>query len=774
MANFDVQALLLALRARNGSSTNPALRAALGWSEHRYAAAKADAIDEGLVIRGKGRGGTLSIPSAQRSGTPNPVVTPSTEWDAAGRLAVERDNAPSWRFRRYRHGDRRRDSTTDQHFQGDTPHDFVERLVREAIQNSLDAACDDSGSGPPVEVRIALFEDVKVDPLWFRGMPGHWNAVNKSVGPSGIGRWLVIEDFQTHGLYGDWKDFDRDEDSEDNPFQNFFFAEGISSKSSTKLGRFGLGKHVFLMAGHLRCFFAVSKTSARQAPFVMGQAQWKNHHVGKTAYLPDGYFGVRETAKNRLAGPEGVDVPTTDYGLVGTFINAFGLRAQGSTGTAIVVPAVVDRVADGFQAINVAVLKHFLPTIVAGRLVVTCEDREGALVWNAGSIKETSELLPADDRDALSLHAVMAMTEQWLRDGPPDWRVELAELGRASKWSDYGQLQAPSADAMEKWERTGTLAVRVEVPVSTGMGRSDAKLSSGFSVVFVASPAADRMIPPLFIRQWLVVPEASSEKLPGVHCLVGISESPLVSILSDAENPSHEKWTESELCRRRPDAPADWIGLLRIVKTAPRALWSILSRSSRKADETLWADVLPSQRIRANESSQQIGGAAVGLADMTQIAGEIGSGGTAADRQAPDAPVPQLTPAPMSSPTNVNPADAPKIDSSPGPISMAVRGREVVVNGRGLNSGQKVEVVFSILDAEGKSDYDLADFDLANEDTFRIGCEGGHVVECRENRVVVCVDLSEFELSLHGFEPHRDLLVRAEPLRRENAHTRNP
>ena len=86
----DCNALLSALKRFGGSAGNGRLREALGWPEDRYWAAQTTMLDAGALIsgRGRGRGGSVSLPTAAattqpdllaalRNGAPDATTAPS-------------------------------------------------------------------------------------------------------------------------------------------------------------------------------------------------------------------------------------------------------------------------------------------------------------------------------------------------------------------------------------------------------------------------------------------------------------------------------------------------------------------------------------------------------------------------------------------------------------------------------------------------------------------------------------------------------------------------
>lgn len=59
----DCKAFLAALQEPGGKSGNQALRKHLGWTEERYAATRARLIGEGRILPGRGRGGSVMLPT---------------------------------------------------------------------------------------------------------------------------------------------------------------------------------------------------------------------------------------------------------------------------------------------------------------------------------------------------------------------------------------------------------------------------------------------------------------------------------------------------------------------------------------------------------------------------------------------------------------------------------------------------------------------------------------------------------------------------------------
>src|SRR5208282_6215919 len=173
---------------------------------------------------------------------------------------------PKWHFNPRRACDRMRDSANDAFFTAESLENLSEALVREAIQNSLDAARRDAANVRQVRVCIR-FEptppsDVRqyLGSLFSSAQQNFERGLNVQNLTSLFGNdcgYIAIEDFGTKGLTGDIEEW-RLERAGQNAFFSFFRAEGCSPKTGESLGRWGIGKQVFPTASRLHAMLAVT------------------------------------------------------------------------------------------------------------------------------------------------------------------------------------------------------------------------------------------------------------------------------------------------------------------------------------------------------------------------------------------------------------------------------------------------------------------------------------------------------------------------------------
>jgi len=241
--------------------------------------------------------------------------------------------ALQWCFQQHRPGDTMRDPIQGEFFATEAIPDPAQALVREGIQNSLDASHDDK-----VMVRIFLSGDADALPperaqAWFLGAWEHFSAQDSGLQspprPDEPCRFLLFEDFGTTGLNGDMGEWNKP--NRDNPFFYFFRADGLSRKENTDRGRWGVGKTVFSRSSRANSYIGVSVRSDDSARVLMGRAVLKNHTLGENVYQPDGLLGTSDASSSLL-------LPVTDAEIIDRFCKDFRLERGRSPGLSVVVP----------------------------------------------------------------------------------------------------------------------------------------------------------------------------------------------------------------------------------------------------------------------------------------------------------------------------------------------------------------------------------------------------------------------------------------------------
>jgi hypothetical protein len=202
-----------------------------------------------------------------------------------------------------------RDSANDAFFTAESLENLSEAVVREAIQNSLDAAERASGNIRQVHFRIHFVPSASPDvrrylaDLFAPARENFERGLSRSNLDNLFGDdcgYVVLEDFGTRGLTGDVEEW-RLEHAEENAFFSFFRAEGRSGKTGEKLGRWGIGKQVFPTASRLHAMLGL--TVRRESPdrVLMGSSVVRTHSVAGKDFQPDAWFGCREEGREIFA-----------------------------------------------------------------------------------------------------------------------------------------------------------------------------------------------------------------------------------------------------------------------------------------------------------------------------------------------------------------------------------------------------------------------------------------------------------------------------------------
>ena len=207
-----------------------------------------------------------------------------------------------WNFIKTHPGGVKREASDDNYFRDDST-EIVANLVRENIQNAIDAA---SGT-KPVIVRFSINTVQKkhiglVRSLLAEGSDSVWKHYLQACKVSEIEPekpdfsrpgFLLIEDFNTNGLDGDIRS------SDEGGFAVFWRNSGVTNKGKgrNRGGSFGIGKVVNPMSSRLQTFFGLTirntkrTKDAEAGPFLMGQTMLCLHTLNRARYESYALYG---------------------------------------------------------------------------------------------------------------------------------------------------------------------------------------------------------------------------------------------------------------------------------------------------------------------------------------------------------------------------------------------------------------------------------------------------------------------------------------------------
>lgn len=439
---------------------------------------------------------------------------------------------------------------------------LAEALVREVIQNSSDAGCEDA----PVKVRFRLKtlnnDESTLLQAQFQGLLPHLNACGLSIPQTGLCRALVVEDYNTKGLTGSFEDLDKDN------FDNFWRAVGESEKSGQKGGRWGLGKLVYSSSSKISTFFGLTVRKGEQSPSVMGQAVLKNHSIDNV-FFPAHGFWFDGRSNNGLK----LQLPVSASDEISKFRSLFGVERTDQTGLSVIIPYLIDSITN--DTILAGVVSNYYFPILAGRLEVEVGNTlvNSATFLNvAAKLGKKSVSIPfafiKEISDALHSDAVT---------------VASATIGDTRFTSDH--LSNEQVETMKAAFSGGDL-IHLRVPVQITPKEQAAK--TGSIDLFVRALADNEDPFSLFARGPITLPGERHFSGAVARGALIANDDIVAEFLGDAENPAHTAWnSNAEKLNTNWDHPRKTLSAIR---QSLRDLYSLIADQKESQDDDALID----------------------------------------------------------------------------------------------------------------------------------------------------------------------------------------
>ncbi len=514
------------------------------------------------------------------------------------------NQTPQWHFDSIPAGGMERASITGEFFSKNTP---LESVIREGIQNSLDARADGQ---QPVWVRV-YYSDVGASSLpaasyakYLVGAESHLdnpkNGLSNRPGPGESCIYLVLEDFNTNGLSGNVEA--RPPESEGDPakwnYHNYFFRESNSSKDNDgKLGSWGAGKATFSRASRLRTAFAYSVRDVQgaQRRFLAARMTLNVHaDADNVRWEPHAWFGLKcpEDPANKLRYTK---LPVLAKDPLDAFAKDFNLNRGDKPGTSIVIPYLNLWSDDGKPAFDKgklmrAVVRNFLPALLKGDLVVEIATGNGLdkITLDKNSVGKHSFALPetpTSDDDITKAH--YAMIREALSDTFPPERVvalQNANPGKAPALSEpmFAGIDLKAVKKLLQADKPILFKVPMSVLVKSEGGKTVNPVDDGFKVV-ICRADFPRQVRALYYRIGLLIGGVrGAPKNTNYAIATLVDAGPVAKMLVAAEPPSHNEWAaQSERLKDRYDKPGDHV---RYVRDVASFILSSVENADNEAD----------------------------------------------------------------------------------------------------------------------------------------------------------------------------------------------
>ncbi len=495
-----------------------------------------------------------------------------------------------WQFRIKPRNEKIRDPIQGAFFTTEAVAGPAQALVREAIQNSLDAR---NGDGP-VRVRFWLSADEHaltaedVSRL-FEGTWEHYaaegNGLHAAPEPQSSCSYLVVEDFGTNGLTGDPSQADP-EPGVKNPFFLFFRAEGLSAKAGTELGRWGVGKFVFPRSSLASTHFGVTVRADDSRHLLLGAVTLKTHRIGPVTYSPDALFGTPDR--------DGFVLPFSERALLDDFSSTFNLSRIDQPGLSVVVPFLDTEIT--FESLLVAVARNWFIPLLTGDLEVTIESPGRRVVLDSSSLERTLE----EHAEAVGTGVIeYVRLARWGAGLAEADRLQLLmpDPARAARWS--ADLVPDNVAAMIRQRLESRQAVAVRVPLTI---RPKGKPPAETCLDIYLRPDRSGDGRPLFVREGILVSDVRGARASEIRSLVLVDDRPLATLLGDSESPAHTEWQKDGLNFR--DRYTYGKAVIGFVTSSVAELLGIVSRNAAEADPSLTVDFFSIEAPEASDPDE--------------------------------------------------------------------------------------------------------------------------------------------------------------------------
>lgn len=611
-------------------------------------------------------------------------------------------------------------------------------LIREALQNSLDARDPDSAL-QRVEVRIAVHRGSDVAPIgqvspWLDGLLPHLSelkapACKDGRWPDGVG-FLVVEDFGTLGLQGDVRRCQDPEPGQREDFYWFWRNVGRSGKSDDQRGRWGLGKTVFQASSLANTIFGLTVRADDGRSFLMGQCVAKVHQLtdpstGMTRrHVPHGFFArPRDGAGVRAEDPQ---LPVSDSTLLAEFRRLFNLQRGDKPGLSIVSLFPIEEIQR--EGLVRSAISHFFAPIMRGDLVVrVCDGNSAEIVIDASSIETQSRKITWDPkRGRHNTAPPFALVKRSMRG--TDHVVDVRKDGKSPEL--HAESFAP--EALEQLKQSYLAGEPISVRFNMDVIHKRRGQKETWFDVFLEYDPNLRRGEDHYVRAGMKIGGIDEmRRSPSWRGLLLVEDPELSGLLGDVEGPAHNDWSQAKGRRAADRNWSAWSKRVSFVKLAMPKLLNILDYNEEVLDVEALSDLFHLPEPDADRGRKQ----------------QLDKG----DKE----------PQPTDADPDLTPDLPPAAEGYT--LTRQATGFHLAFDEVFKPARVRVRVAY---DGDGGSPWKAWSpidfrFDQPGKTGLVIAADGCNVVEAVDNRLVIDAR-PDSELRVSGFNPYLDLLVKTE------------
>ena len=609
---------------------------------------------------------------------------------------------------------------------GEGEYAGTDALVREIIQNSLDAAIGTE----PVRIRFSLHDATDLPPrprlsAYFQRLEPALEFRDIAFDADGIPHlshgFLVCEDFGTSGLAGDpclITDPPKSSNSRED-FYWFWRNIGRSGKTGDDLGRWGLGKTVYRAASRVGCMFGLTRRLADSRELLMGQAVLKIHSFKKQEWAAEGFW-CAGTASN------GAPAPIDDPDQIEQFKKEWQLSRSTEPGLSVVVPYVAAELRSE-SLLRLAIVNFFIPIIQKRLIIEVAGPVAGVRVEKRvdhKTIETVSRELTWDGKASLKLSS------------PPPIRFAtdcIQESANCIPSELLGQARVPALDSSSfqpevftnlknRFQAGEIVATKIRLMLPKKSGSSE----PGELFAFLRKTGNTDRIESYYIREGMTIPKLTIRRsVRGVQGMVLVEPGHLASLLGDTEGPAHTTWDTSN--DERPNKVwKTWKGRVTFCSSILDALHELLTPKSTEPDFDLLSDFFSIERLNAPQLSRR--------------EKKPGTPGEPSAFSAID-PTPRWY----------------RLSGKPGGFILADSG----IIPTEIDAKLHISVAYDLPSGNPLRSWCKYDFDFTEENgPIQLKASGLSILHRTGNTLQLKIEQPDFQLTAVGFDIHRDLFVR--------------
>ncbi len=650
---------------------------------------------------------------------------------------------PEWKFREMQKSEVAIDPVQTQFFTTNIVGGLSSALVRESLQNSIDARLkrDETARTVFVEYRILEidFNDFKIQ--LFNGLTEHLKAKKSGISPENIPDFnssmkvLVIEDYNTIGLPGSIHENRDPDDNDPNPHNFYWFWRrvGKSGKRGDEIGRWGLGKTVFPAASKINSFFGLTVRDDDGKKYLMGTSTLKTHHLdgAETRIYPYGFLGIYFDEEDEYFVSPVSEEEDDEYIL--TFEKEFGIQRKSQdnknlVGFSVIIPFIWEEI--NINDLTRSVIEQFYYPILTGNLIIKIEDRttNRAIDINEDNLEQITQHISFDENEGMSADEVdkLFKLSKWAIDLKEEDVIvlNLPNINSDPIWRMDWYLDEALRNSIKQKTSNFFTGERIafKVPVKVHKRGEDPEFS--YFKVFFEYDRGSSHGENYFIRDGITISSVRPLLKKGLRILTIIEKNKLAALLGDSENPAHTEWQRDvKSLKEKYIFPEKTISF---VINSLSNLYSLIIQPKAGLDYDALQDIF--------------------YLDNEEDENELRPQAEGGDRE--NTPRPEI---------NIEERSPQRYFLSKINGGFKVTGNERIVT---LGLRLRIQVAYMIGKGNPLKKYNPFDFDLSS-DQFHFESEG-IIIEQRSNNIIEFVTEVPYNFSLKvtGFDEDRDIYIK--------------